>query len=582
MNKSPVVVFAPYSAIWPHALPEAQVAAALKIAGSEIIYVPCDGMMVEGCTAMSAYRIDHRNTLREREALCRLCKKRRDVLANGLGVKVVSMDSLISQGTKERIRAFVETIKIHDIMALEVDGFKVGRIALHEIIIHFKLTSIEEMTNEALAEFRVKLLHVLYSLRVTQALVKELSPSRILNYNTNLSGNHIMMLVAEGAGVATYGLHAGGNMAKRLSSLCVYRQDSVRMYKDWITRFDLEWAHQPTTSEGIRSAALHFFALTSGKTLWVYSKPKQKTYFDFHSHFGISPDKRVLLATLSSYDELFSSQTLGILEKPRLIFANQVEWIQALIKYVALRSDLFLLIRVHPRELPNLRDKLHSTHAKRLAEILVDLPSNVRINWPQEDVSLYDLLPYVNVGLNGWSSTGKEMALMGIPVVLFTGDILFYPSTLNILATDPDDYFRCIDRALQEGWSFERTRQVFRWLAIEYTLGTIDISDRFKYKEGARSIIRRAIGKLRRTFIYRFEAAQLGKPLVNGQKFVKVILEGESLIDLNITDQGRLNLEQEDRLIRQEMKNIVQSLYSQVPAGRSIVIDSLRTATGVV
>lgn len=582
MNDSQVIVFAPYSAIWSHSLPEALVASSLKEAGSEIIYVPCDGMMVEGCAAMSAHRIDHRSSPKARIALCGMCKTRRDALATGLGAKVVTMDSLLPQGVKEEAAAFVETVSVDKIMALEIDGYKVGKIALHETIIHFKLTSLQEITDDALMEFRVKLLHVILALRVTQTLLKKFSPSRILNYNTNLSSNHIMMLVAERAGVETYGLHAGGNMAKRLSSLYVYRRDMVKLYKDWMTRFDLGWGQCPTTSDGIRDAALHFTALTSGKTLWVYSAPKQKTYFDVRSHYGISPDKKVLLATLSSYDELFSSQTLGILDQPCLMFPSQVEWVQSLIKHVAGRPDLFLIIRVHPRELPNLRDNLHSNHAKKLAEVLVDLPPNVRINWPQEGISLYDLLPQVSVGLNGWSSTGKEMALMGIPVVLFTGDILFYPSSLNILASAPDDYFRRIDQAIKGGWSFERIRQVFRWLAVEYTLGTIDISDRFTYKEGARSFFQRAIGKLRRTLAYRFEAARVRQPMINGPKFAKVILNNESLVDLNVSEQKRLSADQEDRLIRQEMKHIVQSLYGQVPVGASDNIDSLRAATATV
>ena len=139
MSKSPVVVFAPYSAIWSHALPEALVASALEQAGSKIIYVTCDGMMEQGCYAMAAYKI---NTLSSREAraqLCSMCRKRRDALSSGLGAKVITTDSLLPTGVKEEMTAFVDKVKISDIMALSVDGFNVGRIAMHETIIHFKL-----------------------------------------------------------------------------------------------------------------------------------------------------------------------------------------------------------------------------------------------------------------------------------------------------------------------------------------------------------------------------------------------------------------------------------------------------------
>ena len=231
--------------------------------------------------------------------------------------------------------------------------------------------------------------------------------------------------------------------------------------------------------------------------------------------------------------------------------------------------------------MPNLRDKVHSTHARRLAEALVDLPSNVRINWPEESISLYDLLPQVDVGLNGWSSTGKELALLGIPVVLFTGDILFYPASLNSLAVDRQDYFRRIDAALASGWSFERARQVLRWMAVEYTLGVIDISDGFTYKEGARSLWRRALNRLKRLLAFRLEARRLRLPVARAELFHKVIMEDAPLVDLQLQADGRLDAQAEDALVRREMGRILSGIYAHVPDGVSRTIDALRTAVAV-
>jgi CDP-glycerol glycerophosphotransferase (TagB/SpsB family) len=269
---------------------------------------------------------------------------------------------------------------------------------------------------------------------------------------------------------------------------------------------------------------------------------------------------------------------MGLIASPELMFPTQVEWMQELIDHVAKRADLFLVIRVHPRELPNLRDKIHSTPAKRLAVALTNLPPNVKVNWPEERISLYDLLPHVDVGLNGWSSTGKEMALLGIPVVLFTGEILFYPASLNILASTKDEYFSLIDDACTAGWSFERVRQVFRWLAVEYTLGTINISDGFTYKEGARSLYRRVIGRLRRIFAYRFEARQLGRTLHNRGTLIQTILNEQPLIDAQAANEGRLNEDAEKNLILQQINILVGKIYSQVPDGASVTIDAIRKA----
>ena len=579
MRNQPIVFFAPYSAIWFHSFPEALVASALKQAGSEIVYVSCNGLMVDHCAAMTARQLSAFSTLEERESICVNCRNRRDALIDGLDVENVTMESLIPSPLKQQLAAFVNALKIDDIENLEVDGFKVGRIALHETILHFKLTSLAEMTQESLADFRIKLLHVLLCLRVAQAILQKLNPTRMVIYNTHVSTNYITMLVAEHFGVPTFGLHAGGNLSKRLSSLYVFRKDMVRLYKDWISHFNHEWSHQPNSAMGIKDAASHFRALTSGESLWVYSAPKRKCYFDVRGHYNIKTNQKILLATLSSYDELFSSQMMGVMNFHKAMFSDQIKWLDALINFVAKRSDLFLLIRVHPRELPNKRDKVHSLHAKKLANFLKNLPKNVKVNWPDEEVSLYDLIPQVDVGLNGWSSTGKELAMLGIPVVLFTDEIIFYPSSLNILAIDQEDYFQKIDHALRDGWSFERIRQVFRWLAVEHSQGTVDIKDGFSYRENIRSIFLRVLRKLRLNFGYRFDTLKINRPLVEFPILAKVILEDASLVGLKRTKQTCLDPIQEDRLLRQEISLIVDSIYSQVPVGISKNIDALREAS---
>jgi hypothetical protein len=528
---------------------------------------------------MSAHGLSAKSPQTVRQAICRKCRRQRDAIVSALGISTVSLESLMDVATRRRITQDATSLPLTEIESVEVDGLHVGRIAMHETIIHFKLTAISEMTKDAEADFRVQLKHVLMAQHATERIIREYNPARVVTYNTHLSTNYVMMLAAERRGVPTFGLHAGGNMADRNASLYLFRQDMVRLYKDWMSRFDKELGSQPSTRQGIVNATRHFLALTTGKTVWVYSAPKSKEYFDVRGYFGVRPEQKVLLATLSSYDELFSSQMMGVMDNYELLFPTQVEWMRALIAHVAKRPDLYLIIRVHPRELPNLRDKLHSTHAKQLAAALTELPPNVRINWPEDTVSLYDLLPHVDVGLNGWSSAGKEVAMLGVPVVIYTSDILYYPSCLNSLANDVDEYFQRIDEALASGWSFERIRQVYRWLAVEYTLGTVDVSDGFRYPEAARSLFRRMLNRLKRELTYRLDLARIRRPLVNDDLFARVLLREEPILDIQLARQGQLRDEEEVALLKSELRKILDIVYSHVPPGSSRTIDALRLAT---
>lgn len=578
MNEQFVVFFSPYAGIWPQAMPEALVAASLRNAGADILYVVCDGFYSAGCTVMSAYRLSGESDPSARERICKQCRKRRDLIVSELGVRTIAIDSLTDSATLAEIESAASTITVENVEHYQVEGFPLGRYALHETIIHYKLTALDEITQPALADIRLKLKHVLMTFYAGKQLLEQFKPDRIVTYNTHVSTNYALMKLCESRDVPVFGLHAGGNMSERMASLYVFRRDMVVLYKGWIQKFEEEWMNLPSTLSGIRNATRHFLALASGKTVWVYSAPKSKKYFDVRDFFGIKPQQKVLLATLSSYDELYSSQMMGVMDTYPLVFPTQVEWMRSVIAYVKNRPDLYLIIRVHPRELPNLRDSVHSRHAKLLAAELTDLPGNIRVNWPSDNISLYDLAPQVDVGLNGWSSTGKELAMLGIPVVIFTKDILYYPATLNILAKDRQDYFCKIDQAISSGWSFECIRQVYRWLAIEYTLGTINIKDGFDYGENARSLWWRVLNRLRRMIIQHAQAKKLRHPLSQATKFANVILEDAPLVPLQLGEQSRLTEVEENRLIRDELKQILLAVYSQIPQGHSATIDNLRRA----
>jgi hypothetical protein len=192
----------------------------------------------------------------------------------------------------------------------------------------------------------------------------------------------------------------------------------------------------------------------------------------------------------------------------------------------------------------------------------------VRINWPTDKVSLYDLATEVDVGLNGWSSAGKELSLLGVPVVLFTGDILFYPSSLNLLATSKSNYFDLIDEALDGGWSFERVRRTYRWLAVEYHLATIDISDGFTFVEQVQppTRVRRLYARLLRRLdpwrAQRLDARALRRPLRHGRKFVRAILDGIPVVALQMEDRIALSRSDEERLLREEVGRIREHAYA--------------------
>lgn len=577
LSQPVVMFFSPYAGIWQHAMPEALVAGALQRQGAKVVYAVCDGMYSEGCYTMSAFGVTAVSDENTRQRVCHRCRTQRDLLVEQLDVDTILIDDLLDGQIMILIESIMKEVTIENLETYQYEGFAIGRYAMHEVILHHKLTSLSEITEVSLIDFRLKLKHVLMTYFVGKRLLDKVSPNRVVIYNTHPSTNYTLMNLAERNKIPTYGLHAGGNMSDRLATLYVFRQDMVLLYQDWMRRFIQSWSAQPATELGIKNATQHFLALTAGKTVWVYSEPKSEEHLDVKKYFNIRKDQNILLATLSSYDEMYSGQMMGMMGTYPLIFPTQVEWMREIISFMRKRADLFLLIRVHPRELPNRRDSIHSTHAKMLADELQNLPDNVRINWPSDGISLYDLIPQVDVGLNGWSSAGKELSMLGVPVVIYTKDILFYPHTLNILATDRKNYFECIENALHDGWSIERVKQVYRWLTVEYTLGTISIEDRFSSNEGGRSLWHRFLNRVG-SHIQRHEAKNVRVPLKEECKLALVILNEATVVDLQLAGQQRLGEKEEMVMILAEIGKILSTVYPNIPNGHSKTIDSLRKA----
>ncbi|MFO1525287.1 MAG: hypothetical protein U1F16_04850 [Turneriella sp.] len=583
------VFFSPYAGIWPHAFPEALVAAELTRAGSRLIYITCDGILADGCYVMSAHRLTCHSPLSARESICMDCRQKRDLLVKNLSVEEIRIETLVDNDALRKIRDTVDSVTPQSAYSFQYEELPVGRYALHEVILHYKLTELSEITDAAFDEFRCCLSHILITLKLTSKILNQFSLNRFLLYNTHVSNNYALMSFVKKQGIPVFGFHAGGNISRRLSTLWVFKYDMVSLYRHFIRLFDEFIAKIPATAETIAESTSHFTGLALGRSIFVYSRPKQQKGLDIRKYFGIGREKKILLATLSSYDELYSSQIMGVMDAGLEIFNDQVDWLQELISWIKGKPDLILLIRVHPREFPNQRDPVHSNHARRLASIFTDLPSNVKINWPTDNISLYDLATEVAVGLNAWSSVGKELGQLGIPVVLFCEKILWYPASLNFLAKNKREYFEKIENALNSGWSYAIMRQVFRWLAVEYSLSTISIRDAYDPENSVqpqgRKNMKAQIKKIVPGFVKRFlkglfavaekerskqrlaatsvlpDVSSLTKPLTNGGLFVRSLIEDKPVLELKLENYLSLSIEGEKAEIQKGIRKILKEIY---------------------
>jgi len=483
--------FAPHAGIWVHAFPEALIADALGDSGIDIVYVTCGGALSSLCITMASRGVAIDSPVAAKQAVCRECMRNRDLLRADFDFKGYDFESVLTPVDERRIEEL--TARPRAVATFDLDGVAVGRAALYEYLISKKKSQLE-IPDEEWPEFRPRLANTVRSLLAAQKILDLERPDRVLTYNSLYSVNAMWRAAADQRGIASYFLHAGSNLRNRLQTMMLGRDSSLRWYAHLIEAWR-DYRDLPCSAGELAAVTDHFEQLLRGTSVFAYSAAKASEAQDVRARFDVRPEQKLVVAAMSSYDEYVAARAIGEMPaSPSELFPTQIEWVRALSEHFAKRPDLFLIIRVHPREFPNKREGTKSEHAYQLERAFQALPSNVRVNWPADKLSIYELAEHADAFLNAWSTAGREMALLGLPVVAYCPEMLLYPAELNYVGTTRETYFAAIDKALRDGWSFERARRAFRWSVLELSRGIANIDDGFDLTEHpASSVFERAV-----------------------------------------------------------------------------------------
>jgi hypothetical protein len=188
----------------------------------------------------------------------------------------------------------------------------------------------------------------------------------------------------------------------------------------------------------------------------------------------------------------------------------------------------------------------------------------VVVNWPTHGVSLYDLANITDVFANAWSSAGREMAWLGLPVILYAHDLTLYPSDLNYVGTTRAEYFEKIQQALTEVWSCDWIRKTYRWCAVDLYYSSLDISESFS-KDEHRSVMQKGFGRIFGLVAPAYEIERdcrkrAAKLSISGQ--VNRIMEEGLAASIDLDGQAEeVSYAQETVFLKREVRRLVMGLY---------------------
>lgn len=492
-----LLFFTPHTALWPHTVPEAYLARALAECDHHISYLTC-GRAQSYCAPMTAHRLTPGCGPEATERICADCTVGANAIARIYRFPVDTLARYLNPVDREALDALATEAVVAKSLDTVHLGVKVGRVALYEFTLAHKKMS-TDLTPAQWGEYRIYLANALWSLQAFSRYLADKRPDAILTFSPQYSNINSCMQYAISQGIRVLFIESGTNLSHRLGTMRVWDWRVHRLVNPALTYWGSSAAN-PVTADAAAQVTGHFRQLLSGRHFAVFSTPYAGSN-GIRQRWNVGRHQKVLLITLSSYDEAYAALLIDGFPYKKVfsdIFRTQAEWVKATIDWVAKRPDLFLVIRVHPRDFPNKREAFRSEQSFMLEDLLDQVPANVYVNWPAEGVSLYELLEDTDAILTGWSVTAMEALVLGIPVVTYDAHLPSYPRDIMYTGRSEAEYYANIDRALQDGWQLQNAINGFRWLAYNFVTCTVTVSDSFgQFELGPQSPLRRLWSRVR-------------------------------------------------------------------------------------
>jgi hypothetical protein len=125
-------------------------------------------------------------------------------------------------------------------------------------------------------------------------------------------------------------------------------------------------------------------------------------------------------------------------------FDSMVDWVFQTIDYFKRRSELQLVIRVHPAEAKAVKKSEQRLDAE-IAKRFPVLSDNIKVIQPESDISSYSLVEISRAALIYGTKMGLEIALRGVPVII-AGESMLRHKGISYDVETPEQYFNLLDR----------------------------------------------------------------------------------------------------------------------------------------
>jgi hypothetical protein len=425
---------------------DSTLAVALTLRGARVHGLLCDGALPACFACEVGWWPDHAHFLKygPSRTLCGPCYRPAQHMWSEFGLPIHRLSQHLREGDADACWRLANSVPVADIDTFEHLGVRAGMHARAGALRYFARGDLDAEP-DALA---VRRRFLAGSLIASTALDRLFASERF-----DVCVGHHGLYVPQGILVDLAHKHG----TRLVTWNIAYRAGSFIFSHDDTYHFTLmeepvaDWEDLPWNDDIQKELDAYMRGRATGAQDWIsYLDGAGPSIAGLREQFGIDLSKPTVSAfTNTLWDAQIFYQSNA--------FPNMLDWLVATIRYFEQRSDLQLVIRVHPAEILNPL-KSRQRAVDELKRLFPQLPKNVFVIPPEANVNSYALAHHSNAAIIYGTKMGVELSYMGIPTIV-AGESWARNKGFTLDAVSPETYRALLERLPLAHRLDEATRQ---------------------------------------------------------------------------------------------------------------------------
>lgn len=418
----------------PHLAWNSVLAMALMLRGHSVQNIACNGLIRRACNSGN-----YPNVKRWTCSLCKLYARR---VYNVSPIPTNWLDQFVGTKGWEKAEAIIRDIDAKNYEEFSYAGLPIGRLA-ESSTVHFLREGVIKLDSESRQVYRDFIIGGIFMVDICKMILDQYSPDVVVMLNGWFISERIMLEIARQRNIRVITYENG------------FRDNTIYFCENEPIKYEIDnlWSRYrsvPLNAGQEKTLSRYLGLREAGNLGWVKYKLAPQDIQSVKKALKLDLEKKIVIAFSSiSWDSTLWRLDVG--------FANMLDWLKNTIYYFLTKSNVQLLIRLHPGEIVSgvaSRDSI----VNKLQEMFPSLPPNIKIINPTSNISSYTLMKMSDIGLVYTSTTGLEMAIKGKPVII-AGNPHYKRKGFTYDADSCNEYTELLDHLLNNAESTDIKQQ---------------------------------------------------------------------------------------------------------------------------